>query len=244
MAIDEKLLRSIIEEVLRELTVSETGSTTERSPVKAPAPTVGVVPAQNGSQDASPSGNVRAKSGRLSLTETGAAQRGTNPREVVIGLGPAFSVQQFDTIHGIPHDQVLKEISAGIEEEGLTFRFVKMYRTSDVAFISHEAAKLSGSGIGIGIQSKGTTVIHQKDLAPLNNLELFSQAPLLDLETYRAIGKNAAKYAKGDSPDPVPVRNDQMARPKYQAIAALLHIKETQLCDTNKKTQELRVEYR
>jgi propanediol dehydratase medium subunit len=35
-----------------------------------------------------------------------------------------------------------------------------------------------------------------------------------------------------------------MARPKYQAIAALWHIKETQLCDPNKKTQTLRVEYR
>ena len=78
----------------------------------------------------------------------------------------------------------------------------------------------------------------------MSNLELFSQSPLIDLETFRAIGKNAAKYAKGESPSPVPVRNDQMARPKYQAIAALLHIKETQLLDPNKKTQELRVEYR
>ncbi len=63
-------------------------------------------------------------------------------------------------------------------------------------FIAHDAAELSGSGIGIGIQSKGTTVIHQKDLPPLSNVELFSQAPLIDLPTYRAIGKNAAKYAK------------------------------------------------
>ena len=75
------------------------------------------------------------------------------------------------------------------------------------------AAEYSGSGIGIGIQSKGTTVIHQKDLPNLSNLELFSQAPLIDLDTYRKIGKNAAKYAKGESPTPVPTRNDQMARP-------------------------------
>ena len=63
---------------------------------------------------------------------------------------------------------------------------------------------------------------------PLSNLELFPQCPLLDLETYRAIGKNAAKYAKGETPNPVPVRNDQMVRPKYQALAAILHIKETE----------------
>lgn len=82
-------------------------------------------------------------------------------------------------------------------------------------------------GIGIGIQSKGTTVIHQRDLLPLSNLELFSQAPLLTLETYRQIGKNAARYARKESPSPVPVVNDQMVRPKFMAKAALFHIKET-----------------
>ena len=108
-------------------------------------------------------------------------------------------------------------------------------------FRSHTAAEYSGSGIGIGIQSKGTTVIHQKDLEPLNNLELFSQAPLIDRKTFRAIGKNAAKYAKGESPDPVPVVNDQMARPKYQAKAAILHIKETEHVDRSAKPVELKV---
>ena len=98
--------------------------------------------------------------------------------------------------------------------------------------------------MGIGIQSKGTTVIHQKDLPPLSNLELFSQAPLIDLPTYRQLGKNAAKYAKGESPNPVPVRNDQMARPKYQAIAALLHIKEAEHQDVKKKPQAVRVEFK
>ncbi len=63
---------------------------------------------------------------------------------------------------------------------------------------------LVDQGSGIGIQSKGTTVIHQKDLFPLTNLELFPQAPLLEREHYRMIGKNAAKSAKGESPKPVP----------------------------------------
>ena len=83
-------------------------------------------------------------------------------------------------------------------------------------------------GIGIGIQSKGTAVIHQKDLFPLTNLELFPQAPLITLEIYRQIGKNAARYAKGQSPVPVAVANDFMVRPKFQARAAILHIKETE----------------
>ena len=163
--------------------------------------------------------------------------------EVVIGLAPAFGTKQVKTIIDLPHDKVLREIIAGIEEEGLKWRIIKVYHTSDVSFIAHVAAEYSGSGIGIGIQSKGTTVIHQKDLPNLSNLELFSQAPLIDLDTYRKIGKNAAKYAKGESPTPVPTRNDQMARPTYQALSALLHIKETELVDNNKKPQAVTVSF-
>ena len=179
--------------------------------------------------------------GKLHLAETGPAERSSDPKEVVIALSPAFSSLIHETIIGLPHSEVLKEIAAGIEEEGCNHRFVKIYRSADVGFIAHQAAKLSGSGIGIGLQSRGTTVIHQKDLPPLSNVELFSQSPLIDLATFRAIGKNAAKYAKGESPQPVPIRNDQMARPKYQAIAALLHNKETAQCDLARKAQSLTV---
>lgn len=219
MAINEQLLRGIIEEVLKEMNLNKVSE-----PVK----------------DA-PSADEASS---MEMTEVSELHQGKAPNEVVICLGPAFGKYQTKTIIGIPHDRVLKEVIAGIEEEGLNYRVARDYRTSDVAFVAHDAAKLSGSGIGIGIQSKGTTVIHQKDLFPLSNLELFSQAPLIDLETYRQIGKNAAKYAKGESPAPVPVRNDQMARPKYQAIAALLHIKETQHVEENKKPQEIKVVFK
>ena len=130
-------------------------------------------------------------------------------------------------------------------------RVVKILDTSDVCFMALEAAKLSGSGIGIGIQSKGTTVIHQRDLYPLSNLELFPQAPLMNLETYRQIGQNAAKYVKGEQVVPIPCTNDPMStrcfnilntlsatstndpmsRPKYQVKAALMHIAETEQLD-------------
>ena len=179
----------------------------------------------------------------LKLTEVGEAKVGTKADEVVIGLAPAFLKFQNKTIVGIPHNEVLTELIAGIEEEGLTARVVRIVRTSDVSFIANDAAKLSGSGIGIGIQSKGTTVIHQKDLLPLNNLELFPQAPLLTLDTFRLIGKNAAKYAKGESPTPVPTKNDQMVRPKFMAIAALLHIKETKHVEVGAKPVEIEVEF-
>jgi propanediol dehydratase medium subunit len=164
----------------------------------------------------------------LSFSEKGEAKTGTNRNEVVVGISPAFGRAMTKTIIDIPHRDVIREVLAGIEEEGLQARLVRINKTADVGFLAHEAAKLSGSGIGVGLLSRGTTVIHQRDLAPLNNLELFPQSPLLELETFRAIGKNAAKYAKGESPSPVPVRNDPMARPRYQGLAALLHNKEVQ----------------
>lgn len=215
MEINEKMIREIIADVLKDFQLEE----------EAPQATKEV--------------EIKVREGNLTLKEKGVAEVGTKRDEVVIALAPAFGKHQTKTIVNIPHDQVLREVIAGIEEEGLDFRIIRVTKSSDVAFVAHEAAKLSGSGIGIGIQSKGTTVIHQKDLAPLSNLELFPQAPLLDLETYRAIGKNAAKYAKGESPNPVPVRNDQMARPKFQAKAALLHIKETEHVVPNAKSVEL-----
>lgn len=185
--------------------------------------------------------NSEEELNRLQISDIGEAKKGNDPNEVVIGLAAAFGTYQKENIVKIPHYKILREIIAGIEEEGLKYRVVRILRTSDVSILANDAAKLSGSKIGIGIQSKGTTVIHQADLPPLSNLELFPQCPLIDLETYRLIGKNAAKYAKGESPQPVPVKNDQMARPKYQALSAVLHIKETEHVVHHGKPRELKI---
>jgi len=117
--------------------------------------------------------------------------------------------------------------------------------STDLGYIGLAAAKLSGSGISVGLQSRGTAIIHQKDLNPLNNLELFPQAPLLDLKLYRQIGKNAAKYAKGMDADPIFVDNDPMARPKFQPLAAVLHIKETRYMEAIQKEKgKIPIEYK
>ena len=166
------------------------------------------------------------------------AVRGTNPKEVTIGIGPAFLTKIKHTLNGLALSDVLFELTAGIEEEGMVPRVVKVYKTSDVAFIGKEAARLSGSGVSVGIQSKGTAIIHQRDLYPLSNLELFAQAPLLTLAHYRKIGKNAARYAKGEKVAPVAVENDPMIRSSYQVKAALMHIKETEQMDRQRQTAE------
>jgi propanediol dehydratase medium subunit len=162
----------------------------------------------------------------VSLRENGPARRGTRPDEVVIAVSPAFAGYFTRTIVDVPHAEVLRQLLAGIEEQGVVARVIRVRDTADLAAIAHLGAKLSGSGISVGVLSRGTTMIHQRDLARLSNLELFPQSPLLDAEVFRKIGSNAAQYAKGESPEPVPTRNDQMARPRWQAKAALLHLKE------------------
>jgi hypothetical protein len=77
--------------------------------------------------------------------------------------------------------------------------------------------------VAIGIQSRGTAVIHRRDLAPLDNLELLSHAPNLTLDSYRSLGRNAARYALNKTTEPVPVRIDNMARLKYIVQSTLWH---------------------
>ena len=231
MNIDESMLRSIVEQVVTSIAAGN-----QQAPQS-----VAVSQADEGEVTKTKEGGFAQVPG--TATATTGTQKGTDPNEVVVGIAAAFGKYQHENIVHVPHTQILREVLAGIEEEGCKWRVIRVYRTSDVSFVAHDAAEWSGSGIGIGIQSKGTTVIHQKDLPPLNNLELFPQCPLIDLETYRQIGKNAAMYAKGQSPTPVPMKNDQMARPAFQAVSALLHIKETEHTDRNRQPQAVDVKF-
>jgi propanediol dehydratase large subunit len=161
------------------------------------------------------------------LVEIGLAKPGTRP-EVIVAVGPAFNQGLTRTIGGLEHEEVLKAILTGVASEGLTARIVKVYESSDCAAIGHIGAGLSGSGIAIGLQSRGTAVIHKRGLARLNNLELFPQSPSLTLEHYEAMGRNAARYAKGEPVKPVAVKIDNWARLRLIVKTTLLHRRETE----------------
>ena len=176
------------------------------------------------------------------LAELGPAAKGSQ-QEVVLAVGPAFGRVLTSTIGGLAHDAVLEAILSGIAAEGLLARLVRVYHSSDCAAIGYVGARLSGSGIGIGLQSRGTTVIHQKDLAPLNNLELFPQSPSLTLTTYRDIGRNAARYAIGLAPVPVAVKIDNGARLRLIVKTALLHRRETDEVRPERPPQELHFDW-
>lgn len=184
---------------------------------------------------------IGAAGGVPVLAELAEAAPGTDPQEVVIALGPAFGAALSATLTGLPHREVLRELVAGIEAEGMRARLVKIRDTADCGWIGWKGAGLSGSGVAVGLQSKGTAVIHRRDLAPLNNLELFPQAPNLTLESYRVIGRNAAKYAKGEPVLPVPVQVDNFARLKWIVASTVLHRRETEQVITGAPPVEVRV---
>ncbi len=176
------------------------------------------------------------------MVEVGQALRGTQ-REVVLGVGPAFGAALTRTIGGLEHEAVLEAILTGIAGEGMVARIVKVYHSADCAAIGYVAAHLSGSGIGIGLQSRGTTIIHKKGLAPLNNLELFPQSPSLTLEIYEMIGRNAARYARGEMPTPVAVKIDNTARLRLIVKTALLHRRETEEVREDQPPVEVRFDW-
>jgi len=160
------------------------------------------------------------------VDELGEAAPGTRPDEVVVAVGPAFGDALRATINGLSHADVLAAVCEGVREGGAEPRLVRVGRSSDVAFIGHDGAVLSGSGIAVGLQSKGTGVIHRADLQPLDNLELFGMSPLYSLDSYRAIGRNAAGYALGRPVGPVPTLMDNYARAKLIVKTTLLHARE------------------
>ncbi len=186
----------------------------------------------------------KAEARRINYLDGGLAGAGQNAYEVVIGISPAFGLQLFQTTGGNNLSAVLKCLIDGIEAGGATARVVRMHHTADTSFLGLSAAKLAGSGIGIGIQAKGTAVIHAHDRLPHNNLELFSNAPITTLEHYTAMGRNAALYALGSDVEPtlVPTQGEALGA-RYHAQVALIHAIETGLVDPDRAPEDVSLKF-
>jgi propanediol dehydratase large subunit len=166
------------------------------------------------------------------LHEKGPALAGSRTDEVVVGVSPAFGRELWVALNGMSIAEVLRELLGGIEDEGLSWRLVRMRRSIDLGLIGWTAARLSGSGIGIGLQAKGTALIHRADLPPLANLELFSIAPRITLELYRQLGRNAALYARGFEPEPLLLpESSEPLGPRYHARVVQLVATERRLAE-------------
>ena len=57
--------------------------------------------------------------GCIDLAEIGPARAGVRPDEIVVGLSPAFGVEIWTALNGMTVAEVLRQVLAGIEEEGL-----------------------------------------------------------------------------------------------------------------------------
>jgi propanediol dehydratase large subunit len=186
--------------------------------------------------------HAKAEGRRIVYRDMGPADIGNDPTEVVIGISPAFGLKLYQTTAGHSLAQVLKEMTAGIKARGGKPRIVRFRHTADTSFLGLSAAGIAGSGIGIGIQAKGTAVIHQRGRLPHNNLELFSNAPITTLEHYRRLGENAATYAKGEHPDPVvvPTKGQAMGA-RFHAQTALIYAIETSLTEEGAKPETVEI---
>ena len=182
---------------------------------------------------------------RIQYRVAGEAQPSEDKSEIVIGISPAFGIKLFQTTASHRLSDVLKIMIDAIHKRGLKSRIVRFNHTADTSFLGLSAARLAGSGIGIGIQAKGTAVIHSKDRLPHNNLELFSNAPITQLEHYKGFGANAAAYALGEMPEPVvvPTRGEAMGS-RYHARVALIYAIETGLTAEGAVPQNIAVKFK
>ncbi len=181
---------------------------------------------------------------RIAYSAIGVAEIGAGKDEVVIGISPAFGVKLFQTTAGHKLSDVLRVIVDAIAARGLRARVVRLCHTADTSFLGLSAARLSGSGIGIGIQAKGTAVIHSASRLPHNNLELFSNAPITKLEHYAGFGRNAAAYALGETPEPIMVpTNGESLGSQYHARVAMIYAIETGLAQEGAAPQEINIQF-
>lgn len=176
------------------------------------------------------------------LAEVGPAAKGVDLHEVVIGVSPAFAVRLHRTTAGHSLRDVVASLVEGIEAGGGTARLVRIRHTADTSFLGLSAARLSGSGFGIGIQAKGTTVLHRAGRMPHMNLELFSNAPVTRLEHYRQLGMNAARRTYGEAPEPVvvPVQGEALSA-RFHVRVALIYAIETAMTDPNAAALDLEI---
>ena len=101
--------------------------------------------------------DLRASQARYAvplLDVAGPARPGQGPRNVVIGVSLAVGRDVWRCLSGQAVTDVLREMLAGLEEEGCAGRVVRFNDSVDLGRIGLAAARLAGSGIGIGLQGK------------------------------------------------------------------------------------------
>ncbi len=85
-------------------------------------------------------------------------------------------------------DHLVREISAGLEEEGVPFEIVAQ-KSGAALDLAHRAAQRSPLEVGVGVDATGLTIVHHAKL-PLGK-------PVTQTRAARRAGQNAARLVIG-----------------------------------------------
>ena len=155
------------------------------------------------------------------------AEAGDRADEVVLAVGPAYGDALRETIGGLAHDEVLDALAEGVREGGAEPRLVRVRRSSDVAFIGHDGALLSGSGWRSGCSRRAP----RSSTAPT-----WSRSTTSSSSAWRRSSRSSPTAPSAATPPatrcasrsgPVPTRLDNFARAKLIVRTTLLHARET-----------------
>lgn len=104
-------------------------------------------------------------------------------------------------VHHALADEQLREVQAGLEEEGIPWRLLAA-EGGECSELGHQAAASSQLGVGIGIHAAGLCIHYQK----LPQAEPLFYLPQTDSRVkWRQIGSNAARLVKG-----IPFKTEQV----------------------------------
>lgn len=81
----------------------------------------------------------------------------------------------------------LKEVKAGVEEEGLSCQVLSLENETDPITMAYEACRVSVLGVGIGIYGQKVRWSVREHLTPVL---------MYDSKSPRNIGQNSARYVK------------------------------------------------
>lgn len=88
-----------------------------------------------------------------------------------------------------PDPDALKEICAGIEEEGVLYSVIHEQSSESEMILGSMASYMSQLEVGIGIRAQSVALYIKK----------IKHQPLFTTTTqYRSLGQNAARYVKGN----------------------------------------------
>lgn len=177
------------------------------------------------------------KKGFYNLTELKIAE--ACEADIVVGISPAFANKGTAAeIYG-NHFLILEKIVEGIEEAGMSAAVVKIYHTDDLAEIAKLSAGFSGTGIGIGIQSKGMVRINHAEHSAEDSLEASFNMPFSSFSLFKEIGINAVEYARGLKPLRVSDKIKPGGLTNYQMTMIRLSSEESVFINRRKKPMRM-----